>query len=326
MDTDNNLHIEILIGEGFYIGQGDLANIYDVRVEAAITTIMDCEDSVAAVDAEDKVVVYRNWAGLMKGDLTTMVMRGSEAIERSLNPDPEFIAPDGSDLKLPGRSLMFVRTVGSHMYTDAVTCGGEEIPEAFLDTLVCALGAKHDLLGNGKYRNSRTGSVYIVKPKMHGPEEVEATVQLFEMVEVALGLEKNTLKIGIMDETGTIHESPDMDRMRGDLYSVSIDDAETRKTIKETYAQHGAMLEPHGAVGWAGLLHYFADNPDDADATAVCLETAHPAKFPDEVRALTGAEPPLPPSLAGIEDLTETYGEMPVDYDAFKSHLIKEYR
>ncbi|MCZ6881563.1 MAG: malate synthase G, partial [Gammaproteobacteria bacterium] len=196
----NNLHIEILIGEGFYIGQGDLANIYDVRVESAITTIMDCEDSVAAVDAEDKVVIYRNWCGLMKGDLITTVMRATEAIERSLNPDLEFIAPDGSDFKLAGRSLMFVRTVGSHMYTDAVTCGGEEIPETFLDTMVIALGAKHDLLGNGKYRNSRTGSVYIVKPKMHGPEEVAATVSLFEMVETALGLEKNTLKIGIMDE------------------------------------------------------------------------------------------------------------------------------
>ncbi len=196
----NNLHIEILIGEGFYIGQADLANIYDVRVESAITTIMDCEDSVAAVDAEDKVVIYRNWCGLMKGDLITTVMRASEAIERSLNPDLEFIAPDGSDFKLAGRSLMFVRTVGSHMYTDAVTCGGEEIPETFLDTLVIALGAKHDLLGNGKYRNSRTGSVYIVKPKMHGPEEVAATVSLFEMVETALGLEKNTLKLGLMDE------------------------------------------------------------------------------------------------------------------------------
>jgi malate synthase len=196
----NNLHIELLIGEGFYIGQGDLANIYDVRVEAAITTIMDCEDSVAAVDAEDKIVVYRNWAGLMKGDLKATVMRGSEAIERSLNPDPEYIAPDGSSFTLPGRSLMFVRTVGSHMYTDAVTCAGEEIPEAFLDTLVTALGAKHDLLGNGEFRNSRSGSVYIVKPKMHGPEEVAATINLFEMVEAALGLERNTLKIGIMDE------------------------------------------------------------------------------------------------------------------------------
>ena len=196
----NNLHIEILIGEGFYIGQGDLANIYDVRVESAITTIMDCEDSVAAVDAEDKIVVYRNWNGLMKGDLTTTVMRGSEAIERSLNSDPEFIAPDGSGFKLPGRSLMFVRTVGSHMYTDAVTCAGEEIAESFLDTMVTALGAKHDLFGKGEYQNSRTGSVYIVKPKMHGPEEVATTVRLFEMVEAALGLERNTLKIGIMDE------------------------------------------------------------------------------------------------------------------------------
>lgn len=196
----NNLHIEILIGEGFYIGQTDLANIYDVRIESAITTIMDCEDSVAAVDAEDKVVIYRNWCGLMKGDLTTTVMRGSEAIERSLNPDVEFISPEGTAFTLPGRSLMFVRTVGTHMYTDAVTCGGAEIPECFLDTMVIVLAAKHDLQGNSKFPNSRTGSVYIVKPKMHGPEEVAAGVSLFEMVEKALGLETNTLKIGIMDE------------------------------------------------------------------------------------------------------------------------------
>lgn len=196
----NNLHLEILIGEGFYIGQGDLANVYDVRIEAAITTIMDCEDSVAAVDAEDKVRVYRNWCGLMKGDLTTTVMRSNEAIERSLNPDPEFIAPNGETFTLPGRSLMFVRNVGTHMYTDAVTCNGEEIPETFLDAMVTALSAKHDLLGNGSFKNSRKGSVYIVKPKMHGPQEVAAAVTLFGMVEDALGLAKNTLKIGIMDE------------------------------------------------------------------------------------------------------------------------------
>jgi len=196
----NNLHIEILIGEGFYIGQGDLANIYDVRMESAITTIMDCEDSVAAVDAEDKIRIYRNWCGLMKGDLTATVMRGSEATERSLNPDLEFISPVDAAITLPGRSLMFVRTVGSHMYTDAVTCGGAEIPECFLDAMVIVLGAKHDLPGTGDFRNSRTGSVYIVKPKMHGPEEVAAAVSLFEMVENALGLERNTLKIGIMDE------------------------------------------------------------------------------------------------------------------------------
>jgi malate synthase len=196
----NNLHIELLIGEGFYIGQGDLANIYDVRIESAITTIMDCEDSVAAVDAEDKIHVYRNWCGLMKGDLTATVMRGSDAMERSLNPDPEYISPEGGPITLPGRSLMFVRTVGSHMYTDAVTCEGAEIPECFLDAMVLVLAAKHELQGTGDFKNSCAGSVYIVKPKMHGPEEAAAAVSLFEAVENALGLERNTLKIGIMDE------------------------------------------------------------------------------------------------------------------------------
>ena len=196
----NNLHIELLIGEGFFIGQGDLANIYDINIESAITTIMDCEDSVSAVDAEDKVRVYRNWFGLMKGHLTAQVARGKENIERSLNPDPEFTAPDGSTLKLPGRSLMLVRNVGTHMYTDAVTCNGEPIPETFLDAMVTALAAKHDLLGTGQFTNSRKGSVYIVKPKIHGPAEVEAAIQLFAMVEAALGMESCTLKIGIMDE------------------------------------------------------------------------------------------------------------------------------
>ena len=196
----NNLYIEILIGEGFYIGRSDLAHVYDVRIESAITTIMDCEDSVAAVDAEDKVRVYRNWCGLMKGDLSTTVSRGKETIERSLNPDPEFIAPNGEKMTLPGRSLMFVRNVGTHMYTDAVTFNGEEIPETFLDAMVTVLAAKHDLLGNGGFRNSRKGSVYIVKPKMHGPKEVAAAVTLFGRVEDALALDRNTLKIGIMDE------------------------------------------------------------------------------------------------------------------------------
>ena len=196
----NNLHIELLVGEGYYIGQGDLANIYDVRIESAITTIMDCEDSVAAVDAEDKLRVYRNWLGLMKGDLKTTVMRGDEAMERSLNPDPEFISPQGEPFSLHGRSLMFVRNVGTHMYTDAVTCNGEEVAETFLDAMVTALAAKHDLLGNGEFRNSRRGSVYIVKPKMHGPEEVAAAVELFVSVENALGIDAGTLKIGIMDE------------------------------------------------------------------------------------------------------------------------------
>jgi malate synthase len=196
----NNLHIELLIGEGYFIGQGDLANIYDINIESAVTTIMDCEDSVSAVDAEDKVRVYRNWFGLMKGHLTAQVVRGKETIERSLNPDPEFTAPDGSTMSLPGRSLMLVRNVGTHMYTDAVTCNGEQIPEAFLDAMVTALAARHDLLGSAPFKNSREGSVYIVKPKIHGPAEVEAAVELFARVETALGMEPLTLKIGIMDE------------------------------------------------------------------------------------------------------------------------------
>ena len=196
----NNLHIELMIGEGYFIGQGDLANVYDVNIESAITSIMDCEDSVSAVDAEDKVRVYRNWFGLMKGDLRATVARGKETIERTLNPDPEYIAPDGSTFSLPGRSLMLVRNVGSHMYTDAVTRNGAEIPETFLDAMVTALAAKHDLQGNGSFTNSRNGSVYIVKPKIHGPEEVGAAIRLFEMVEQALELAPRTLKIGIMDE------------------------------------------------------------------------------------------------------------------------------
>jgi len=197
---NNNLHIELLIGEGYFIGQGDLANVYDIKLESAITTIMDCEDSVSAVDAEDKIRVYRNWFGLMKGDLTAHVARGKETIDRSLNPDPEFIAPDGSSFTLPGRSLMLVRHVGTHMYTDAVTHGGEDIPETFLDAMVTALAAKHELQGSGPFRNSPRGSVYVVKPKIHGAQEVAAAIRLFEMVEQALELAPRTLKIGIMDE------------------------------------------------------------------------------------------------------------------------------
>ena len=197
----NALHIELRFGEGYYIGRNDLAGIYDIQLEAAVSAIMDCEDSVSAVDASDKVAVYRNWLGLMKGDLIRKVVKGDEVIERSLYADRKYKAPNGRSMTLPGRALLLLRNVGLHMYTDAVTtAAGQQVPEGFLDAMVTTLAAKHDLLGNGRFRNSRTGSIYIVKPKLHGPEEVAATVELFERVEDALGLERLTIKIGIMDE------------------------------------------------------------------------------------------------------------------------------
>ena len=197
----NTMHIELRLGEGYYIGRNDLAGVYDIQLEAAVSAIMDCEDSVSAVDAQDKVAVYRNWLGLMKGDLTRKVEKDGKVIERTLHDNRKYKAPNGRTLTLPGRALMLLRNVGLHMYTDAVTAaGGGQIPEGFLDAMVTTLAAKHDLLGNGRFRNSRTGSIYIVKPKLHGPEEVAATVELFERVEDALGLDRLTIKIGIMDE------------------------------------------------------------------------------------------------------------------------------
>ena len=197
----NGLHAEIQIDREHSVGSTDAAGVKDICLESALTTIQDCEDSVAAVDAEDKTVVYRNWLGLMRGDLSESFNKGGRTLTRSLNTDREFTSPRGESFSLPGRSLMFVRNVGHLMTNPAIlNAEGNEIFEGIMDALFTTACSLHDLRGSSKGGNSRTGSMYIVKPKMHGPDEVSMTVDLFAAVEDAFGLPRNTIKVGIMDE------------------------------------------------------------------------------------------------------------------------------